>query len=90
MPRPNAMFHQNWRQGFREKNGQDTQGHSFIIIRLYKTFVAIFLRNRNTNFDETWYMFDALPENGSVVLWDHITHKQKIQNVATEGSESCE
>ena len=29
-----AKFHQNWWSGFREKRAQDTEGHSFIIIRI--------------------------------------------------------
>ena len=35
MPRPHAKFHQNWWSGYGEKSGQDTEGHSFIIIRMY-------------------------------------------------------
>ena len=37
MPRPLAKFHQNWWSGFRKKRAQDTEGHSFIIIRIYKS-----------------------------------------------------
>ena len=34
MPRSHAKFHQNWWCRFWEKRCQDTQGHSFIIIRI--------------------------------------------------------
>ena len=34
MPRLHAKFHQNWWCGFREILSQDTEGHSFIIIRM--------------------------------------------------------
>ena len=27
--------------------------------------------------NETWYMFDTLPEYGFEVIWAHITNKQK-------------
>ena len=35
-----AKFHQNWWSGFREKRAQDTQGHSFIIIRIIRILIA--------------------------------------------------
>ena len=35
-PRPHAKFHQNWWAGFREIRCQDTDGHSFIIIRIFQ------------------------------------------------------
>ena len=34
MPKHHAKFHQNWWCGFRDVTGQDTEGHSFIIIRM--------------------------------------------------------
>ena len=34
MPSPHAKLQKNWCTSFREKLGQDTQGHSFIIIRI--------------------------------------------------------
>ena len=39
--------------------------------------MIIFLRNRTTNFDETWYTFHTYTEDGFEVTWAHITHKQK-------------
>ena len=30
-----AKFHQNWSSGFRDIAFHDTEGHSFIIIRIY-------------------------------------------------------
>ena len=36
MPKHHAKFHQNWWCSFRDVTGQDTEGHSFIIIRMYK------------------------------------------------------
>ena len=31
-----AKFYQNWWSGFRDISGQDTEGHSFIIIRILR------------------------------------------------------
>ena len=31
-----AKLYQNWWSGFRDISGQDTQGHSFIIIRKHE------------------------------------------------------
>ena len=39
MPRPHAKFEKNCCTSFREKNGQDTEGHSFIIIRICIIFI---------------------------------------------------
>ena len=39
----------------------------------------IFLENRTTNFDETWYTFHTQSVDGFEVIWAHITHKQKTQ-----------
>ena len=41
MPRPLAKFHQNRRNSFWEKLGQDTEGHSFIIIRIHYRHLCI-------------------------------------------------
>ena len=34
MPKHHAKFHQNWRKHLGDVTGQDTEGHSFIIIRM--------------------------------------------------------
>ena len=34
MPKHHAKFHQNWWCSFRDVTEQDTEGHSFIIIRI--------------------------------------------------------
>ena len=34
MPKHHAKFRQNWWCSFRDVTGQDTEGHSFIIIRI--------------------------------------------------------
>ena len=39
--------------------------------------MIVFLRNRTTNFDETWHTFHTLTGDGFEVIWAHITHKQK-------------
>ena len=36
MPGPHAKFHQNCCTSLGEKRAQDTDGHSFIIIRMFK------------------------------------------------------
>ena len=40
------------------------------------SYVAIYLRKRTTNFDETWHTFYKLTGDGFEVIWAHITHKQ--------------
>ena len=37
-----AKFHQNWWSGFREIAFHDTEGHSFIIIRILMIFDTIY------------------------------------------------
>ena len=41
MPRPHAKFHENRQNRFGEKRAQGTEGHSFIIIRIKKSYLQV-------------------------------------------------
>ena len=50
IPSPHAKLQKNWCTSFREKSGQDTEGHSFIIIRMKNYIFSKIRQNDDFSF----------------------------------------
>ena len=59
MPSPHAKFHQNWWSGFWEILSQDTEGHSFIIIRIKCISLKL-----NFFFHCSWFVQESTMRSG--------------------------
>ena len=67
MPQLHAKFHQNWWSGFWEISSQDTEGHSFIIIRICNANFILQHENCNRAF--------ARSENRKIHMRSHTGDK---------------